>query len=155
MSEKALTAVIQEAYIQGVLNGGVASSTEEYCSPQPRHRPATRLAPRRRRIAGDASRFCGLTGAGATTDDFGGTFTGDSPLVLAFGPSRFDLIVSKCDYGDDLKHNHHVFHRQSRSQSFQGPMSVAGYQMEDEGITLYVVGQGSAGARGKLAQASR
>jgi len=87
-----------------------------------------------------ARRIGESTGAGANTEWFGGNYRGDSLVVLAFGPASFDLIVSKYGYGDDLRHNHHFFHWQARTQGFQGLVNVDDYEVEGEGVTLYVVG---------------
>ena len=88
-----------------------------------------------------ARRIGESSGAGSFTDTwFGGSgYSGNSLVVFAPGSASFDLIVSKYGYGDDLKHNHHYYHWQSRAQGFQGVVSVDDYDAEGEGTTLYVV----------------
>jgi hypothetical protein len=75
------------------------------------------------------------SGAGADNTD---RYNGKSVLVFAAGPSSFDLIVSKYGYGDDLKHNHHFYQWQARSDSFEGLVSVDDYRDEELGLTFYV-----------------
>lgn len=65
-------------------------------------------------------------------------YRGKSLLVFAYGPSSFDLIVSKYGDGEKLKRNHHFFQWQARTTGFQGLVHVDDYQGE-EGLTFYVV----------------
>lgn len=87
-----------------------------------------------------ARRIGESNGAGAANDGNGLNYNGKSVVALAFGPSSFDLIVSKYGFGDDLKRNHHFFQWQARSQGFQGLVNVDDYEVEGEGVSLYVVG---------------
>lgn len=41
-------------------------------------------------------------------------YHGDSLLVLAFGQTRFDIILSKWGWGDGLKNKHHFYQWQAR-----------------------------------------
>ena len=67
------------------------------------------------------------------------TYNGETVMVFAYGPTSFDLIVSKYGFGDDLKKNHHFFHWQARTSFFRGAVSVDDYEDADSGLTFYVV----------------
>ena len=91
-------------------------------------------------VLAGARRIGESSGAGADSNWNGLGYNGTSLVVLAFGPSSFDLIVSKYGYGDDQNHNHHFFQWQARIQGFQGLVNVDDYEVEGEGLTLYVAG---------------
>jgi hypothetical protein len=67
-------------------------------------------------------------GGGTASDD---TYTGESLVVLAFGPKSFDFIVSKYGFGYERKRNHHFFQWQSRAEGFDGVVSVDDYATEE------------------------
>jgi hypothetical protein len=71
-------------------------------------------------------------GSGADPD-----YSGKCVVVFAPGPQSFDLIVSKWGFGDSLKHSHHFYQWQARTQSFTGLVNVDDYT-DDDGITLFV-----------------
>jgi hypothetical protein len=85
-----------------------------------------------------AGRVGASTGIGAN-DDERGTYHGETVIVFAYGPSSFDLIVSKYGYGDHLKRNHHFFHWQASTKHFRGMVNVDDYEDEENGLTFYVV----------------
>lgn len=73
-------------------------------------------------------------GVGSSSDP---DYSGKCVVVFAVGPQSFDLIVSKWGFGDNLKHGHHFYQWQARTNSFSGLVNVDDYT-DDEGITLFV-----------------
>jgi hypothetical protein len=88
---------------------------------------------------GILGRRVGASGGIGANDDERGTYHGETVVVFAYGPSSFDLIVSKYGYGDSLKKNHHFFHWQASTKYFRGMVNVDDYEDEENGLTFYVV----------------